>query len=169
MKDDGHGSPFGICRCPLFIFHSAFVPPGSPAMSVFAQIPFPTSLLLAAVALTIFILLMRVQRYDGAPREPRPSWSPPPREKPFEEAHHLGEPMSMVQWEVEMHETARRLSAQLDSKMGVLEHLVREADRAAARLEAALAAAENPATRPTPAPAPFHEVSPPLDAPRESS
>ena len=41
-------------------------------------------------------------------------------------------------WEVQMHDTARELSAQLDSKMSALRALVAEADRAAARLEAAL-------------------------------
>jgi hypothetical protein len=52
----------------------------------------------------------------------------------------MEESAPMVNWEVEMHETARKLSAQLDSKMGALEQLTREADRAAARLEAALTA-----------------------------
>jgi hypothetical protein len=37
-----------------------------------------------------------------------------------------------------MHDTARDLSAQLDSKMAALQHLLREADRAAAHLEATL-------------------------------
>jgi len=39
-----------------------------------------------------------------------------------------------------MHDVARDLSGQLTSKMSVLEHLIRDADRAAARLEAALEA-----------------------------
>ncbi len=41
-------------------------------------------------------------------------------------------------WEVRMYDTARELSAQLDSKMSALRALAAEADRAAARLEAAL-------------------------------
>ena len=40
-----------------------------------------------------------------------------------------------------MHDTARELAAELDSKMSALEQLIREADRAAARLEQSLAAA----------------------------
>ena len=40
-----------------------------------------------------------------------------------------------------MYETARDLSAQLDSKMSALQALVAEADRAAARLDAALSRA----------------------------
>lgn len=47
------------------------------------------------------------------------------------------QPFDPDQWEVRMYETARALSATLDSKMVVLEQLIREADRAAARLEAA--------------------------------
>lgn len=38
-----------------------------------------------------------------------------------------------------MHETARELSAQLDAKLGLLQSLTAEADRAAQRLEAAIA------------------------------
>ena len=40
-----------------------------------------------------------------------------------------------------MHETARELSAQLDSKLSALQALIAEADRAAARLDAAVARA----------------------------
>ncbi|MGA2256501.1 MAG: hypothetical protein ABSG53_17775 [Thermoguttaceae bacterium] len=44
-------------------------------------------------------------------------------------------PDDLAQWEVEMHETARQLSAQLDAKLSLLQSLIVEADRAAARLE----------------------------------
>ena len=44
-----------------------------------------------------------------------------------------------------MHDTARDLSARLDSKLSMLQAMVAEADRAAARLEAALARAAEPA------------------------
>ena len=47
-------------------------------------------------------------------------------------------PEDLARWEVEMHETARTLSAQLDAKLGLLQSLILEADRAAARLEDAL-------------------------------
>jgi hypothetical protein len=101
----------------------------------------PTSyLFLAVLALTIFIMLVRVQKYYGRPRSRRPSFESPP-EKPAKQSYGQGSPDSMVRWEVQMHETARQLSARLDSKMGALEQLVREADRSAARLEAALTAA----------------------------
>jgi len=47
-------------------------------------------------------------------------------------------PDDLAQWEVEMHETARQLSAQLDAKLSLLQSLIGEADRVAARLENAL-------------------------------
>ncbi len=46
-----------------------------------------------------------------------------------------------------MHDTARDLSGQLDSKISALQALVAEADRAAARLEAALAQSDEPVRR----------------------
>lgn len=86
------------------------------------------------------LLLLRTQRYfarqarsgppsgDSEPRRP----TRPVREGPLADA--------AGNWEVQMHELARDLSGRLDSKMGALEHLIRDADRAAARLEAALRA-----------------------------
>ncbi len=47
-------------------------------------------------------------------------------------------PDELAQWEVQMHETARQLSAQLDAKLSLLQSLIVEADRVAARLEDAL-------------------------------
>ena len=45
----------------------------------------------------------------------------------------------LAQCEVQMHETARELSAQLDAKLSLLQSLTAEADRAAQRLEEAIA------------------------------
>ena len=49
-----------------------------------------------------------------------------------------GLPQDLAQWEVELHETARQLSAQLDAKLSLLQSLIAEAEQAAARLEDAL-------------------------------
>lgn len=92
-----------------------------------------------ALMFTVWLLLMRSRRYlarrDNSPvvriERPAPDTPLPPG----------GAPEAVGRWEVHMHETARELSAQLDSKMVALQHLVREADRAAARLEQALDAA----------------------------
>ena len=85
------------------------------------------------------MLLFRTQRYFA--RQARANVAleeAEPRRLPGERASLSGPAEG---WEVQMHELARDLSARLDSKMGVLQHLIRDADRAAARLEAALGAA----------------------------
>jgi hypothetical protein len=110
-------------------------------MALIAQVDDSTYLLLGAMALVIFIMLARVQRYYRRPRAKQPTWPSPRRETSEEPSPRMEGPGAMVKWEVEMHETARTLSAQLNSKMGALEQLIRDADRAAARLEAALTAA----------------------------
>jgi hypothetical protein len=87
-------------------------------------------------------LYLRSQRYfarqkDDAASAVRPAMPPP-------EKQYTAVPRDLTRWEVEMHDTARQLSGQLDSKLAALGHLVREADRAAARLEAALSATRPP-------------------------
>jgi hypothetical protein len=52
--------------------------------------------------------------------------------------HHLAPPPQLSRWEVQMHEMARDLSGQLDSKIAILEHLVRDAQHQADRLEAVI-------------------------------
>lgn len=47
----------------------------------------------------------------------------------------MAAPREFRQWEVEMHEIARELSGQLDSKIVMLEHLIRTARQESARLE----------------------------------
>ena len=110
-------------------------------MCVLAQGGLTTALFLAALGLTIGFLLMRSSRHFGRQSEARSATMRIEASPTSRKAHHLGAPEEMTRWEVEMHETARELSAQLDTKMGLLQHLIREADRAAARLEAAVAAA----------------------------
>ena len=84
-------------------------------------------------------LLLRTQRYFARQAG---SGFPVQAPQPQREASLQREPLagSAASWEVEMHELARELSGRLDSKMGALEQLIRDADRAAARLEAALRA-----------------------------
>lgn len=57
-------------------------------------------------------------------------------------------PASLLAWEVHMHETAREVSAQIDTKLRLLQQLVAEADRAATRLERALAAVQTATAEP---------------------
>jgi hypothetical protein len=94
-------------------------------------------------------LFLRSQRYfarqkNDAASTVRPAT--PPSESPY-----TAVPQDLTRWEVEMHDTARQLSGQLDGKLAALGHLIREADRVAARLEAALSATRSatPATTTT--------------------
>jgi len=112
-------------------------------MSLLAQIGGPTALFVLALALAIGVLMMRWHRYYARQdRSPivRTERAQPPAHGPHA-APRDAVPEDLAKWEVQMYERARELSGQLDSKMRVLEHLTREADRAAARLEKALAAA----------------------------
>jgi hypothetical protein len=103
----------------------------------------PNCWLVAGVAVIAGLLLLRSNRYYARQRRESASSSPfPPRD---DLASRGEEPEDMDHWEVQMHDTARDLSAQLDSKLSMLQALVAEADRAAARLEAALAHAAEPA------------------------
>ncbi len=103
-----------------------------------AETGLPTLFFLMAMMITIGLLLMRTQRHFSRQSSAQPPLVHTPRPQQETPAHRFGAPPEMVAWEVSMHDTARDLSAQLDSKMAALEHLIREADRAAARLEAAL-------------------------------
>ncbi|NUQ62607.1 MAG: hypothetical protein HUU20_08970 [Pirellulales bacterium] len=107
----------------------------------------PTTLFfLVAMMITIGLLLMRTQRYFGRQGQHPTTLLETSRSKAATPSHRFGAPPEMVAWEVSMHDTARDLSAQLDSKMAALEHLIREADRAAARIERALDAADQAGT-----------------------
>jgi len=115
---------------------------GVAPVGLFARIEFSTLFALIALTMTIGWLLWRSHRYLARQEKGE---SPPARtsrrQPPRQHAPSLDAPDDAIRWEVQMHETARDLSGQLDSKMAALRHLIREADRAAGRLEAALASA----------------------------
>lgn len=116
-------------------------------MGLFAEVEFATLLALAALVLTIVILLRRSHRYLARQQSSPSPLVHTPRSESRDRARQSGTPDQMLRWEVEMHETARELSGQLNSKMSALESLIREADRAAERLESAIRAARLPADR----------------------
>jgi len=118
-------------------------------VGLFAQIEPATLLLPALLALSIALLLWRSHRYLARQRNSGSPGRHAARRTPHPPALPLDAPDELARWEVRMHETARDLSGQLDSKMGALGRLIREADRAAARLEAALEAASDPAKPPS--------------------
>lgn len=59
-------------------------------------------------------------------------------------------PDSLARWEVQMHETARELSARIDNKLQALNHLIDLADTASARLESLVDRATTPSATATP-------------------
>ena len=98
--------------------------------------PLALAAFLAGLAILCWVLLRRSFRYFG--RRPKQQATVVRASRPgaFEGTSRLSTPPDeLARWEVQMHDLARRLSAQLDSKISVLESLVQEADRAAARLE----------------------------------
>jgi hypothetical protein len=105
-------------------------------MRLFAQSGWVTGLMLGALGVVIGWLLLRTHRHLSRQKTSDSPLVRVPRPEQTEPGHHLDAPPELLRWEVQMHETARALSAQLDSKMSALRCLIAEADRAAARLEA---------------------------------
>lgn len=96
-------------------------------------------LLLMALVLIVGTTLLRTQRYFS--RQRSVDWRPAQPAGTDTTAVAAGVPRSdqLAAWEVHMHQTARDLAGQLDSKMRALEILIHRANQAAARLEQALA------------------------------
>ena len=140
---------------------------------VIAQANGATLVVLVMSALVIGWVLLRTHRAVARHRRGSTTHKtqPPQRVDP---GHHLDSPDEVCRWEVQMHEIARDLSAQLDSKMGALQALIADADRAAARLEAATASTRSASGAvATPDPRPTSQAEALLasggshDAPRE--
>ena len=111
-------------------------------MILLAQSNVVEGVMLAVLGLVIGWLLLRTHRQLARRRRMDVPLVRVARPEEGEQGHGLQAPPDVVRWEVQMHEMARGLSAQLDSKMGALQALIAEADRAAARLEAAARSAE---------------------------
>jgi len=107
-------------------------------MVLFAESGAVTAVVLGMLALVIGWLLLRSHRYFSRQRQDQSTIVRTARPTRQETAHKLDAPGEVLRWEVEMHETARALAGELDSKMSALGALIAQADRAAARLEAAL-------------------------------
>lgn len=108
-------------------------------MEVLAQVQFSSLLFLAGLALVVVVLLLRVRRQvnpapdlpERAPtKKKKPGYAAPPPVAPDRAPERTAE-----HWEVRLHELARDLLAQIETKTGVLQQFVRLADEQAARLE----------------------------------
>ncbi|MDY0168383.1 MAG: hypothetical protein RBS80_17675 [Thermoguttaceae bacterium] len=106
-------------------------------MILLAQTDRLTLFLLVAIGLTIAIMMMRAHRYLSRQRGDD-SALVVPRSRPDPVTRLMDGPSELARWEVEMHQTARSLSAELDSRISVLRAMVAEGDRVASRLENAL-------------------------------
>jgi hypothetical protein len=92
---------------------------------------------LLGLCVVIVVLLMRSKRYFRQVTQYQVPAARPARKLERPNASSAP-PRGYEKWEVAMHDLARELSGKLDSKIRVLELLIREADEAAARLEAAV-------------------------------
>ncbi|MGA2034106.1 MAG: hypothetical protein ABSG68_17830 [Thermoguttaceae bacterium] len=137
------------------------LPPWGNVSMMLAALRDPSTILSIAVAAIAGLLLFRANRYLGRSRQNRPedcasfrspktgrTASEAPQSVPFPSPPHADGPPEVVNWDVHMHDTARELAGQLDSKMSALEALILEADRAAARLEAALSRSRDAGRQP---------------------
>ncbi len=109
-------------------------------MDVLAESTLPGGaqvLFLLGLGLMIVILLVRSRRYF---RQVTQYQVPTPHAKPPRKtaSNSAAPPKELEKWEVSMHELARDLAGQIDTKIRVLELLIREANETTARLEAAI-------------------------------
>ncbi len=117
-------------------------------MSLLAGIT-QTGMLLAGIALLIFLLMRRSFRYYGWGRRKTKADQPylVQSTRPVHESRTLSTaPPDVLRWHVEMHETARELKAELDSKMRLLQLLIGQAREEAERLERLLGSRDDSAT-----------------------
>lgn len=102
----------------------------------------PQLILLAAMAIMIWVLWRRSNKHFGRGGK---AYEPPHRISKLEQDRDLAlsdAPAEVTRWQVEMHELAREMKGELDTKMAVLQLLIRQATDAAARLDEAVQRAE---------------------------
>ncbi len=104
------------------------------------------------VLMMIVLLMRRARRYQQ--RTKRENAAAPRKNSKLEQARQetplIDAPPELLRWQVEMHETARHLKAELDSKMIALQSITRIASEESTRLEAAIARAEKLGISPCP-------------------
>jgi hypothetical protein len=106
------------------------------------------ALLLLGLGLLVSILLRRYYRYFGKRRQDDRPLVRTSRREPDSQQPLIDAPPNALRWQVEMHETARDLKAEIDTKMVALQQLIALAGRQSDRLEAAIARAERLGIRP---------------------
>jgi hypothetical protein len=89
----------------------------------------------------IGMILLVVIRFLLRPRMAGKRYPSPVRDEKVA-AHMLDAPVEIGRWEVQMHETARNLMGELNTRIAIVEQLVRDANQAAERLERAIERAD---------------------------
>lgn len=102
----------------------------------------PQLIMLLAMGLLTMMLWRRSNRYFGRGGK---AYEAPHRVSKLQNDRDLAladAPPEINRWQVEMYELAREMKGELDTKMAVLQLLIRNANEASDRLERALAQAE---------------------------
>jgi hypothetical protein len=110
--------------------------------------------LIAGIGLFLLVMINRIRRSFN--QSTRPGYEASPRGIQRTSSRNLtGQPIGSARlrsasaskeqedWEVEMHDLARQLKGEIDTKMQALQGLIRAADEGAARLDAAIDRAES--------------------------
>ncbi len=110
-------------------------------MSLLAEFHISSLLPLCIMLPVTVMMMLRVYRRLGTRNKSVPQTRLQVRQQRSLESRTLGEqsPPQLAQWEVQMHETTRELSARLDNKMRSLSHLIELTENASDRLEQLLA------------------------------
>lgn len=96
-----------------------------------------TILLVLAMLVIAYVLIRRIYRRTGRSSNRPIVEQPRPQEQRRGQAL-MDAPPEVLRWQVEMHDTARELIAELNNKMAALDFLARQAAEQASRLEQAL-------------------------------
>jgi hypothetical protein len=109
-------------------------------MPLFAELSASHLSLAGLLATSMLMLIHTRRRWQQAAQHRPPDKTPAARQR-WDKPHTAFSPAEMRQWEVQIHEFAREVTARIDSKMAALEHLMRSAHHETLRLEAAIAKA----------------------------
>jgi hypothetical protein len=107
-------------------------------MALLAELTGGSLFLVIFVVVTAFVLMLRTQRQLKQSPKSKPK---PASAKGLDKAacrpgsQEMKVQRDVERWEVRMHDLARELSAQLDSKISALEHLIQDAERQIVRLD----------------------------------
>lgn len=98
--------------------------------------------LVAIVVLGLMLVIRSFRRARSTSERPARIFA---KREPAAKPSRLDAPDEYRQWEVELHELGREITARIDNKISVLEYLIETAQVERAKLEATIAAARHAA------------------------